>query len=81
MKKLLVLSSFIVFGFVAVNAQNAKPIVSGNATSTEQPTTAKVASKEAEKKKCSDEEKKQCGSKSAKSCCAHKAEAKKEEAK
>ncbi len=86
MKKLLVLSSFIVFGFVAVNAQNAKPVSTGNNTTLmEQPSASvKVEAKEVDKKKehCTDADKKQCGTKSgSKSCCAHKTEAKKEDAK
>lgn len=93
MKKLIALSSFIVFGVMAFAQAPAKTNGTANnkeavattpvpvAQTSSEATVTVAEEKKAEKKECSSEEKKACGTKAQgkKSCCSSKAEAKKEE--
>lgn len=74
MKKLLILSAFLGFGFFAANAQSNAP-ASANTPKAEvaapAPTDKAGTDKKDEKKACSAEEKKSCETKG-KSCCSSK---------
>lgn len=78
MKKLLFLSAFVVFGFVAANAQNPQKssdqaaIAPAAAVTIDAPATEKPAKATEKKDACGS--KKSCCSSSKKSCCSRKGE-------
>jgi hypothetical protein len=80
MKKLVVLSAFLVFAYVGAHAQN-KPVSLSNASQKVQVVSEEASEnekplKKETKKECSDKNKKEChdkkGGKSKKSCCSTK---------